>query len=157
MGSGLHRDEGRAFGFAGFYDFDAATAPGSSGESGWDNAGMDFRAHADAWLAAWNAHDLDAIMACYSDEVEFVASTVARRWDRPDGRLHGKAELRKHFELGLSLAPDLAFTEEALLIRPGGYALLYRRENGNRVLDVVELDQDGHAGRVEAFYEHEQR
>ena len=122
-----------------------------------DNVGMDFRAHADAWLAAWNARDLDAIMACYSDDVEFVAATVVRRWDRPDGRLHGKAELRKHFELGLSLAPNLVFTEEALLTRPGGYALLYRRDNGNRVLDVVELDGSGHAAHVQAFYEQRQQ
>jgi hypothetical protein len=118
---------------------------------------MDLRAHADAWLAAWQARDLDAIMACYADDVDFAASTVAHRWGRPDGRLRGKAELRRHFELGLELAPDLTFTEEALLTSPGGYALLYRRENGNRVLDVVELDQDGHAARVRAFYENRQR
>jgi ketosteroid isomerase-like protein len=118
---------------------------------------MDFRVHADAWLAAWRARDLDAIMACYADDVDFVASTVTHRWGRPDGRLHGKAELRRHFELGLELAPDLTFTEEALLTAPDGYSLLYRRENGNRVLDVVELDQHGHAARVRAFYEHQQR
>jgi hypothetical protein len=115
---------------------------------------MDLRAHADAWLAAWRARDLDAIMACYADNVDFVAATVARRWAKPDGRLHGKAELRRHFELGLELAPKLTFTEEALLTSPGGYALLYRRENGNRVLDVVELNQHGQAARVRAFYEH---
>ncbi|GIG83886.1 hypothetical protein Pka01_70130 [Planotetraspora kaengkrachanensis] len=39
---------------------------------------MDLRAHADAWLAAWKARDLDAIMACYADDVEFAASTVTR-------------------------------------------------------------------------------
>ncbi|GHF29217.1 hypothetical protein GCM10017786_74190 [Amycolatopsis deserti] len=118
---------------------------------------MNVRAHADAWLAAWQARDLDAIMACYADDVDFAASTVTRRWGRPDGRLRGKSELRRHFELGLELAPELTFTEEALLTSPGGYALLYRRENGNRVLDVVELDQDGHAARVRAFYEHLQQ
>ncbi|MFF0488499.1 nuclear transport factor 2 family protein [Nocardia sp. NPDC004068] len=118
---------------------------------------MDARAHADAWLAAWNAHDLDAIMGCYADDVDFSASTVVRRWGKPDGRLRGKTELRKHFELGLRLAPELAFVEEALLTNPGGYALLYRRENGNRVLDVVELDGDGRAARVRAFYEQQQR
>ncbi|GAA4054382.1 nuclear transport factor 2 family protein [Actinomadura miaoliensis] len=118
---------------------------------------MDLRAHADAWLAAWKARDLDAIMACYADDVDFAASTVARRWGRHDGRLHGRTELRRHFELGLELAPDLSFTEEALLPGPGGYALLYRRENGNRVLDVVELNQHGQAARVRAFYEHQQR
>jgi hypothetical protein len=31
---------------------------------------------------------------------------------------------------------------------PGGYALLYRRENGNLVVDAVELDQTGQAKRV---------
>ena len=118
---------------------------------------MDLRAHADAWLAAWQARDLDAIMACYADDVDFAASTVASRWDRPDGRLRGKAELRRHFERGLELAPDLTFTEESLMAGPGGYALLYRRENGNRVLDVVELDKDGRAARVRAFYEKRQR
>jgi hypothetical protein len=113
---------------------------------------MDFRSHADAWLAAWKARDLDAIMSCYAEDVDFIAPTVARRWERPDGRLHGKTELRRHFELGLELAPHLTFTEEALLTNPLGYALLYRRENGNRVLDVVELNQQGEAATVRAFY-----
>jgi hypothetical protein len=118
---------------------------------------MDLRAHADTWLAAWKQRDLDAILACYADNVDFVAPTVVRRWGRADGRLQGKAELRRHFELGLEMAPNLTFTEEALLTNPGGYALLYRRENGNRVLDVVELDQHGHAARVHAFYENPQQ
>jgi hypothetical protein len=113
----------------------------------------DPRAHANAWLAAWNAHDLEAIMACYAEDVDFAAPTVVRRWNRPDGTLHGKAELRRHFALGLELAPELRFTEDSLLAGPGSYALLYRRENRNRVLDVVELDQHGHASRVRAFYE----
>jgi hypothetical protein len=114
------------------------------------------RAHADRWLAAWNAHDLDAIMACYAEDVDFAAPTVVRRWGRPDGRLAGRAELREHFARGLALAPGLRFDEEALLTSPGGYALLYRRENGNRVLDVVELDDRGEAARVRAFYTAEQ-
>jgi hypothetical protein len=118
--------------------------------------GMEARAHADQWLAGWNARDLDAVLACYSDDVDFAAPTVVTRWDRPDGRLRGKAELRRHFERGMQLAPELKFTEETFLTSPGGYALLYRRENGNRALDVVELDQQGHAARVRAFYEQAQ-
>jgi ketosteroid isomerase-like protein len=118
---------------------------------------MDARAHVDAWLAAWQDRDLDAIMACYAEDIDFVASSVVRRWGRADGRLHGREELRLHFEQGLKLAPALTFTEEALLSSPDGYALFYRRENGNRVLDVVELDGEGKAARVRAFYEHHQR
>jgi hypothetical protein len=61
-----------------------------------------------------------------------------------------------HWANGLELAPDIHFSEEALLYTPGGYALLYRRENGNRVLDVVELDGEGLASRVRAYYEFDQ-
>jgi hypothetical protein len=123
----------------------------------WILIDMDARAHADQWLAGWKARDLDAVMAGYSDDVDFAALTVVTRWDRPDGRLRGKAELRRHFERGMHLAPELTFTEEAFLTSPGGYALFYRRENGNRALDVVELDQHGHAARVRAFYEQAQQ
>lgn len=37
-----------------------------------------------------------------------------------------------------------------------GHALLCRRENGNRVLDAVELDDAGLALRAHAYYEQEQ-
>jgi hypothetical protein len=114
------------------------------------------RAHADRWLAAWNAHDLEAVVAAYAEGVEFVAATVVRRWGRADGRLVGRAALRRHFAAGLELAPELTMVEEHLLTAPDGYALLYRRENGNRALDAVELDEDGLARRVHAYYLHEQ-
>jgi hypothetical protein len=114
---------------------------------------MGAREHADRWLAAWNARDLDAIMGCYAADVDFVASTVVTRWKRPDGRLRGATELREHFRQGLELAPELRFFEEALMTTPGGYALLYRRESGNLVVDAVELDEAGQAKRVRAYYE----
>jgi hypothetical protein len=96
-------------------------------------------------------------MDCYADDVDFTAPTVVSRWNRSDvARLRGVAELRQHFQLGLELAPGLRFSEEALLTTPGGYALLYRRENDNRVLDAVELDEAGRARRVRAYYTQQQ-
>src|SRR5438270_868337 len=32
---------------------------------------------ADAWSRAWNAHDLDAILSHYADDVEFVSPSSA--------------------------------------------------------------------------------
>ena len=66
---------------------------------------MDSRAHANRWLEAWNAHDLDQIMSCYAEMVDFVAPTVVTRWGRTDGRLVGKTELREHFAHGMCGAP----------------------------------------------------
>jgi ketosteroid isomerase-like protein len=111
---------------------------------------------AEAWIDAWNRRDLEAILEHYADEVVFQAPTVVRRWNRPDGRLHGKGELRQHFQLGLERAPNLHFTLEDLLVGPGGYVVLYRRENGNRVADVVELDDIRRGMDVRAYYAGEQ-
>jgi hypothetical protein len=112
---------------------------------------------AEDWIEAWNAKDLDRIMGHYAVDIEFVANTVVRRWQKPDGKLRGLAELRDHFGLGLKLVPELHFEMESVFFAPSGYAVLYRRENGNRVLDVVELNSEGKARRVTAYYQGEQK
>jgi len=113
---------------------------------------LKLRTLAEQWIEAWNSRDLDRIMEHYAADIEFEANTVVQRWQKPDGILRGVAELRDHFRRGLSLAPDLHFEIEDVFFAPSGYAVLYRRENGNRVLDVVELNAEGKAHRVKAFY-----
>ena len=113
---------------------------------------MSHEEHARSWIAAWNARDIEAILEHYADDIDFVADTVKRRWDRPDGRLRGKAELRKHFERGLEISPQLHFELEAVFSGPDGYAVLYRRENGNRTVDTAVLDRDGRICRGRAYY-----
>ncbi|WP_322028374.1 nuclear transport factor 2 family protein [Paraburkholderia sp. J76] len=117
----------------------------------------DVETHAKAWIEAWNAHDLEQIMSHYSHDVVFEAETVRTRWKKPDGKLFGIAELRKHFALGLQLAPQLKFQLEQVLLAPSGYAILYRRENGNRVIDCVTLNDAGQAAKVTAYYGSVQR
>jgi DNA-binding transcriptional MocR family regulator len=111
------------------------------------------REHADRWLEAWNDRDLDAILECYAEEIDFASPSVAEFGGPKEGRLSGHEELRAHFARGLERAPGLAFTEEALLVGAGGYALVYRREDGARVVESVELDKKGQAVRARAFYE----
>ena len=111
---------------------------------------------AEAWVAAWNAHDLNAIMEHYAEDVVFSADTVASRWNRPDGTLRGKEELREHFRRGLERAPNLRFTLRSVLTCPGGYAVLYERENGNLVIDAVDVNADGYATRIHAYYANRQ-
>jgi hypothetical protein len=112
------------------------------------------RAQADRLLEAWNAHDLDAVVACYAENVDFAIPAAAE--GREDRRLSGREELREHFARGLELAPNLALTEESLLVGPGGFALLYRREDGHRAIEAVELDGSGLVARARVYYEREQ-
>ena len=112
------------------------------------------REHADRWVEAWNARDLDEIAACYSENVEFVLPALVG--DSEERRIGGREALREHFRHGLELAPNLTVSEESLLVGPSGFAILYRREDGHRAIETVELDGDGLAARVRVFYEREQ-
>jgi ketosteroid isomerase-like protein len=116
--------------------------------------GGEIREHADRWLEAWNGHDLDEIVSCYSERVEFVLPVLVG--DAEERKIEGREELREHFRHGLELAPNLTVAEESLLVGPGGFAILYRREDGHRAIEAVELDDAGLASRVTVFYEREQ-
>jgi hypothetical protein len=113
--------------------------------------GGGIREHADRWRDAWNARDLDEIVACYSERVEFVLPALVG--DEEERKIDGREALREHFRHGLELAPNLSVTEESLLVGPNGFAILYRREDGHRAIETVELDSDGLASRVRVFYE----
>jgi SnoaL-like domain/Rho termination factor, N-terminal domain len=113
------------------------------------------REHADRWLEAWNERDLDAIVACYAEDVEFVIAPVLGDADPAGERLSGRQALREHFRHGLELAPNLTITEESLLEGPGGFAVLYRREDGHRAIEAVELDDSGLVIRARVYYERE--
>jgi ketosteroid isomerase-like protein len=113
------------------------------------------REHADRWLEAWNERDLDAIVACYAEDVEFVMAPVLGDADPAGVRLHGREALREHFRHGLELAPNLTVAEESLLEGPGGFAVLYRREDGHRAIEAVELDDAGLVARARVYYERE--
>jgi SnoaL-like domain/Rho termination factor, N-terminal domain len=113
--------------------------------------GGGIREHADRWLEAWNGHDLDEIVSCYSERIEFVLPALVG--DGEERKIDGREELREHFRHGLELAPNLTVTEESLLVGPGGFAILYRREDGHRAIEAVELDGDGLAAKVRTYYE----
>ncbi|HVC06673.1 MAG TPA: nuclear transport factor 2 family protein [Solirubrobacterales bacterium] len=113
------------------------------------------REHADRWLEAWNGRDIDAIVACYAEDVEFVIAPVVGDADPAGERLNGRQALREHFRHGLELAPNMKVTEESLLEGPGGFAVLYRREDGHRAIEAVELDEAGLVARARVYYERE--
>jgi ketosteroid isomerase-like protein len=120
------------------------------------DANTSLRAHADDWLAAWNAHDTEAIMNCCTDEVVFIANAGAR-WRKRHRSLRGKSALHEHVTRHLTRSPKLVLTEEAVFVTSGGYALLCRRENGDRTVETVELDREGRAARVTVFDENTAR
>jgi hypothetical protein len=109
------------------------------------------REKAAAWCAAWNNSNLDAIMTHYAEDVAFSSPTVVTRWGRADGWLHGKAKLRDNFAIGVK-ATGLHFELVDVLLGVDAMCIIYRRETGVLVTDLVELDDHGHGKRVFACY-----
>ncbi|VBA40058.1 hypothetical protein LAUMK13_02884 [Mycobacterium innocens] len=69
------------------------------------------------WAAAWNARDLDAVLAFFHEDVTFT-SPFAMEWlPESGGVIRGKHLLRKYWSIGLDRLPDLHFDVEAVAFR----------------------------------------
>ncbi|HET8563797.1 MAG TPA: nuclear transport factor 2 family protein [Candidatus Binatia bacterium] len=106
---------------------------------------------AKSWCEAWTNRDLDAVMEHYAEDVKLSSPTVMKRLGIANGWIEGKRRLREHFSVGIQ-APDLRFDFVDVLLGVGGMAVIYRRETGALVVDVVELDDKRKGKVVCAFY-----
>ncbi len=105
------------------------------------------------WYAAWNAHDLDAILALYHDDIEFASPYAAALGFSADGVVHGKVMVRAYFEKALARAPELRFAPEALCVGARGHTLIYRNHRGELAAESHELDAIGRITRADATYQ----
>jgi ketosteroid isomerase-like protein len=103
------------------------------------------------WCDAWNNRDIDSVMEHYADDVKFSSPTVIKRLGIESGWLDGKSQLQEHFSVGMQ-APNLRFEFVDVLMGVGGMSVVYRRETGVLVVDVIELDEKGKGKVVRAFY-----
>ena len=104
------------------------------------------------WVAAWNEHDLDRIMAHYEDAVELTSPAAAQLLGRSDGKLAGKANLRAYFQRGLEAYPELHFGLEDVLWGVNSVVLYYTNQKGTHTAEFMELSVDGGVARVVANY-----
>lgn len=107
---------------------------------------------ANDWVAAWNAHDLDAIMTHYGDAVELISPVAARLLGIPDGRVVGKTNLCAYFQRGLEAFPELHFQLQEVLWGLNSVVLYYTNHKGTRTAEFMELAADGKVARVVANY-----
>ncbi len=100
------------------------------------------------WEQAWNAHDLDAMLAHFSQDVVFSSPVAARIVPGSEGVLNGKDALRAYWALGLSLIPELHFVVLDVFAGVDVLVLAYQNQLGNRGCEVLkfegELVVEGH-------------
>lgn len=98
---------------------------------------------AQAWLTAWNNHDVEAVLEHFTDDVVFRSPAAVQLLDDSDGVFRGKAELRRYWTAALGKVPDLRF--ELLGVYGGVDAVVihYRNQKGGLVNEVLLFSGDG--------------
>lgn len=105
------------------------------------------------WISDWNLHDLDSIVAHYSDKIVFSSPFVERLGARVSGSVHGRAALSKYFAAALGKFPSLRFHLRAVLVGVDAVTILYDSVNGLLAAETMAFDEAGRITRVWAQYD----
>jgi len=97
---------------------------------------------AQAWLAAWNNHDVEAVLGHFSDDVVFRSPAAIQLLADSDGVLRGKSELRRYWTDALAKIPDLKFELLGVYTGVDAVVIHYRNQKGGLVNEVL-LFADG--------------
>jgi hypothetical protein len=117
---------------------------------------------ADRWYAAWNAHDIDAIMACYDPQIRH-SSPFIKKYNNSDApALEGLDAVQNYFARALERNPHLRFEPKHLATGQESVILLYRRHStgianptppeGELSAEVFFLTRDGKILRSVSHY-----
>ena len=89
------------------------------------------------WEAAWNAHDIEQVLAHYTDDVTFQSPYIVHRLQEPKGEVYGKDQLRSYWTSGLEQQPDLRFDVESIRVSVDTLVINYRNQHGHAVCEVL--------------------
>ena len=111
------------------------------------------RRFADSWFAAWNAHDLDAMMAHYAQGIQHSSPFIARYNNDPEcAALQGIAAVRDYFGRALERNPTLRFDPVHVALGVDTVSLVYRRMTGEVASETFFFDADGKVVRSISHY-----
>ncbi len=105
---------------------------------------------ADEWIAAWNSHDLDRVLAHYEDDFEMSSPVIRSLVGEPSGKLRGKAAVGAYWAKALERSPALHFELLTTLAGVDSVTVYYK---GHRGLSA-EVLHFGPSGKVRAAFAH---
>jgi ketosteroid isomerase-like protein len=97
----------------------------------------DVHAFADDWVRAWNAHDVDAVLAHFADDAVFTSPVAAQLLPDTNGVLTGKPAIRAYWAAALARVPDLHFEVVGVYAGVDTVVINYRNHVGGLVCEVL--------------------
>ena len=98
-----------------------------------------------AWVEAWNARDLERVLALYDDAVVMTSDRIPALGFDASGTVRGKDALRAYWGKALGLLPNLHFTLIDLFVSPDSVVVFYANERGKKICEYLRVDA---AGRI---------
>ena len=95
------------------------------------------------WLQAWNDHDLDRILAHYTDDFVMTSPLVIKLGLSPIGSLQGKPAVRAYWLKALQRVPDLRFELIRVLCGVKTVTLIYKGARERIVAEVFHFTDQG--------------
>ena len=100
----------------------------------------------------WNCRDLDAVLACYSADAVLTSPEAPHWFARDDGTIRGTDELRDYLEVEFNALPS-GTSRSSTRWSADGVTVVYARENGAVVAQVMNLDAAGRIRVARAFFQ----
>jgi hypothetical protein len=107
---------------------------------------------AKSWYAAWNARNLDAILAHYAPEIEHSSPFIKRYNGTDDVSIKGLPAVRDYFRRALDRNPTLRFDPLHVTTGLESTVLVYKRMAGDLAAEVFFLDAQGKIVRSVSHY-----
>ena len=110
---------------------------------------------ANEWAEAWNARDIERVLASFKEDVTFVSPTALAVVGTP--RIQGKAALRAYWTRAMSLIGALRFTLNRVIwdAATRELAIVYLSDIDGRLKSVSEnlvFDENGVVSSAEVFH-----
>lgn len=110
-------------------------------------------AFAKEWVAAWNARDLDRVLAHYTDDFEMESPLIASVGGSAGGVLRGKAAVRAYWSRALERFPDLRFIRLGQHVGARSVVLRYRSVVDTTACEVFFFNAAAKVERAAAHYD----
>jgi ketosteroid isomerase-like protein len=105
------------------------------------------------WVRAWNAHDVEVVLAHFHADVVFTSPVAARVLPESGGVVRGKDALRHYWTTALKMLPDLHFEVIGVYRGESTLVINYRNHRGELVNEVLTFDgesvREGHGTYLE--------
>lgn len=113
----------------------------------------DAKRFAEEWVGAWNRHDVDAVLAHYTDNVEMTSPMIRRLLGVSLGTLKGKKAVGDYWRAALEKVPDLRFSIIEVACGVDSVSICYHAVMGQKAIETFIFNESGKVCKALATYD----